>query len=78
MENLIEDKLETIYNNDCIFNVNYEGHDKIYNIYVILNVGPKYDFEFKYKIDDMFTFDYNISRIRHIIDVNILKLFLRY
>lgn len=78
MENLIEDKLETIYNNDCIFNVNYEGHDKIYKIYVILNVGPKYDFEFKYKIDDMFTFDYNISRIRHIIDVNILKLFMRY
>lgn len=80
MEGLIEEKLETIYTNDCIFSVNYVGEDKekVYDIYVLLNVGPKYDFEFKYKIDDMFTFDYNISRIRHIIDVNILKLFLRY
>lgn len=80
MESLIEDKLETIYTNDCIFNVNYVGADKekIYNIYVILNVGPKYDFEFKYKFDDYFTFDYNMQRIRKIIDVNILKLFYRF
>ena len=80
MEGLIEEKLETIYTNDCIFNVNYVGEDKekIYDIYVCLNVGAKYDFEFKYKIDDYFTLDYNIQRIRKIIDVNILKLFCRF
>lgn len=80
MEQLLEDKLEQIYNNDVIFNVNYVGEDKekVYNIYVILNVGAKYDFEFKYKIDDYFTLDYNLQRIRKIIDVNIIKLFYRF
>lgn len=80
MEELLEEKLEQIYTNDVIFNINYVGEDKekVYNIYVLLNIGPRYDFEFKYKIDDYFTFDYNIARIRKIIDVNILKLFCRY
>lgn len=80
MESLIEEKLEQIYTNDCIFNVNYVGADKekIYNIYVILNVGPRYDFEFRYKFDDYFTLDYNIDRLRKIIDLKILKLFTRY
>ena len=80
MEGLIEEKLESIYTNDLIFNVDYVGEDKekVYNIYVLLNIGPRYDFEFKYKIDDYFTFDYNIARIRKIIDINILKLFCRY
>lgn len=80
MEGLIEEKLKSIYTNDLIFNVDYVGEDKekVYNIYVLLNIGPRYDFEFKYKIDDYFTFDYNIARIRKIIDVNILKLFCRY
>ena len=80
MEELLEEKLERIYTNDLIFNINYVGEDKekIYDIYVCLNVGPKYDFEFKYKIDDYFTLDYNIQRIRKIIDVNILKLFCRF
>lgn len=80
MESLIEEKLEQIYPNDCIFNVNYVGADKekIYNIYVILNVGPRYDFEFRYKFDDYFTLDYNIDRLRKIIDLKILKLFTRY
>ena len=80
MESLLEDKLESIYNNDLIFNVNYVGKDKekIYNIYVLLNIGAKYDFEFTYKFDDYFTLDYNIDRLRNIIDVKLIKLFHRY
>ena len=30
------------------------------------------------EFDDYFTFDYNMQRIRKIIDVNILKLFCRF
>ena len=80
MESLIEEKLEQIYTNDVIINVDYIGEDKekAYKFYIILNVGPKYDFEFKYKFDDFFTLDYNIQRIRRIIDVNIIKLFCRF
>ena len=80
MENLLEEKLEQLYTNDVIFNINYVGEnkEKIYNIYVILNVGPRYDFEFQYKFDDYFTLDYNIQRLRKIIDLKILKLFSRF
>ena len=80
MEDLIEEKLEQVFTNDVIVNVNYvgEGKEKVYKIYCCLNVGPKYDFEFKYKLDDFFTLDYNLDRIKKIIDVNIIKLFRRY
>lgn len=80
MEDLLEEKLESIYTNDVIFSVSYVGEykEKVYNIYVLLNVGPRYDFEFRYKFDDYFTFDYNIQRLRKIIDLKILKLFSRF
>lgn len=79
MESLIEDKLEQIYTTDLIFNVDYiEGSEKIYKIYVMMRIGHQYDFEFKYKFDDFFTLDYNIQRIRRIIDVNLLKCFCKF
>ena len=80
MESLIEEKLEQIYTSDVIINVDYIGDDKekAYKFYILLNLRPKYDFEFKYKFDDFFTLDYNIQRIRRIIDVNIIKLFCRF
>lgn len=80
MESLIEDKLETIYTSDLIFNVEYvgKGTEKVYKIFVMMRIGHQYDFEFKYKFDDYFTLDWNIQRIRKIIDVNLLKTFVKF